>query len=71
MSDLVSRRPSTTLLPILVKAGGAILLLRLEASLGTAGDKWYCRDSPEDDEPVVEGDQEEEEAEGGGEGRPQ
>ena len=35
VSDLVSRRPSTTLLPILVKAGGAILLLRLEDSLGT------------------------------------
>ena len=33
VSDLVSRRPSTTLLPILVKAGGAILLLRLDDSL--------------------------------------
>ena len=33
IGHLVSRRPKTTLLPILVKAGGFIFSFRLEASL--------------------------------------
>ena len=33
VTDLVSRRPKTTLLPILVNAGGFIFSFRLEANL--------------------------------------
>ena len=36
VTDLVSRRPKTTLLPILVNAGGFIFSFRLEASLAGA-----------------------------------
>ena len=39
VTDLVSRRPKTTLLPILVNAGGFIFSFRLEASLSGASSR--------------------------------
>ena len=39
VTDLVSRRPKTTLLPILVNAGGFIFSFRLEASLAGASSR--------------------------------